>query len=205
MLPDGARRWECPGDDHLRGRVGGLALGVARRHRVAGRREERVRLVDPLVDDRDLDVLAGIGQARPPQRRRADLLRAAVELRAIADARVDAVDARERCRAGRAASGGGRRPSRSRPAGSASGSGRRERACDLRFQGVLSRRDRARVQATTRRERARARQRRLREADDDLDQLTARRRRFRACRSGRERDKSEQAEHETPSHADHAR
>ena len=85
-----AGRREGARDDHLRGRVRALALGKARRHREACGREERVRLVYPVVDDPDLHALARGRKRRPPQLRGADHGRAAEERSRVADARGDA-------------------------------------------------------------------------------------------------------------------
>ena len=60
-------------------RVGGAALREAGRHRVAGRVEERVRLVDAVVDDPDLDPVRPRWRGRAPELRRADQLGLAVE------------------------------------------------------------------------------------------------------------------------------
>src|SRR4030095_13959655 len=81
-------------------RVRGLTLGVARRHGVAGRREEWMPLVDPLVDDRDLHSLAGVLEPGAPERGRTDLLGAPIELRSVANTRVDLGDARQRAETG---------------------------------------------------------------------------------------------------------
>ncbi len=60
---------ERAGHDDLRRRVARVAAREARRRGEPGRVEERVRLVDPVVDDPDLDPLAGRRQRRrgPPQ------------------------------------------------------------------------------------------------------------------------------------------
>ena len=57
---------ERPGDDHLRGRVGLLALREAGGHRETRGIEEGVRLVEAVVDDPDLDPGAAVGQGRAP-------------------------------------------------------------------------------------------------------------------------------------------
>ena len=88
-----ARRHERPRDDHLRRRECRVPLRVARRVLVAGGVEERVRLVDALVDDPDLHPLARVGPRRPPDDGRADQLRRAIEARAVGRARPDARDA----------------------------------------------------------------------------------------------------------------
>ena len=62
-----------------------LTLGEARRHRVAGRVEVRMSLVDARVDDPDLDSLPGVARPGPQIAGRADLLHGAgVRLRRIA-------------------------------------------------------------------------------------------------------------------------
>ncbi len=76
-------------DDHLRGRVGGIALGEAGGIREARRAEEDVRLIEAVVEDRDLDALACGGERRPPHRRSADELRRAVEELVVGHARPD--------------------------------------------------------------------------------------------------------------------
>ena len=78
-----SRGRESAGGDHLRGRVRRVALREAGRHRVAGRVEEGVRLVDAVVDDPDLDPVArGAERRHAPHLGRADQTRAAVEQRA---------------------------------------------------------------------------------------------------------------------------
>ena len=92
--PRGGRR-EGAGGDHLGGRVRRLALREAGRHRVAGRVEERMPVVDSVVDDRDLHPLACGREALAPETGRADRGRAPVELRPVDRAAVhggDAVD-----------------------------------------------------------------------------------------------------------------
>ena len=84
----GAGPRERPRDDHLRRRVLGLALREAGRVRVAGRVEERVRLVDPVVDDPDLDPLAEPA-GRGPELVGVDHAGALVGVEVVADARVD--------------------------------------------------------------------------------------------------------------------
>ena len=96
VLPGRARRRERPRDDHLRGRIGGVPLRIPGGHRVAGRVEERVRLVDALVDDADLDPLARGREVGAPHRGCADQLGTAVEERVVRDARVDLRDSRHR-------------------------------------------------------------------------------------------------------------
>ena len=83
------RRSERSSDDHLGRRIRGLTLRKARGIRVTGRREERVCLVDAVVDDRDLHSLSCGRERRAPDRRRADELRRPVEQRVVADARPD--------------------------------------------------------------------------------------------------------------------
>ena len=53
-----------------------------------------MRLVDPLVDDPDLDPLPRARERRPPEGRRPDLLRPAVEEPRVPNARIDAGDPR---------------------------------------------------------------------------------------------------------------
>ena len=60
-------------DDHLRRRERRLTLREARRHRVAGRIEEWMALVDAAVDDADLHPVAGVRETWRPQLWRADL------------------------------------------------------------------------------------------------------------------------------------
>ena len=57
--------------------------------REAGRREEDVALVEPVVDDPDLHALARGRERRAPHGRRADQLRRPVEQRVVRDARPD--------------------------------------------------------------------------------------------------------------------
>ena len=90
-----SRRRERAGDDHLRGRVRRVPLREARRKRVAGGREEPVRLVDPVVDDPDLDALPRGREIRAPDLRGADHERAPEERAVVANARVDAGHARQ--------------------------------------------------------------------------------------------------------------
>ena len=81
--------------DHLRGRVGGLALRKAGWHRIPGGIEERMPVVDAVVDDPDLHPLARGRQPGAPEGGRADGGRAPVELGPVARAPVhggDAVD-----------------------------------------------------------------------------------------------------------------
>ena len=99
VLPRRPRRRERARDDHLRGREARVSLGVARRGRVALRVEERMRLVDALVDDPDLLALARGRERRAPERGGADQLGCAVERRVKGRRRPDfrdAGDARER-------------------------------------------------------------------------------------------------------------
>ena len=86
VAPVGARGRERARDDHLRRRVGGVALRISGGHREARRREERMRLVDAVVDHADLDPVARGRQRRAPDLRRADHLRALVERAVVADA-----------------------------------------------------------------------------------------------------------------------
>ncbi len=58
VLPARRRGHECARDDHLRRREGGVALREPGRVRVSGRVEERMSLVDAVVEDRDLDPVA---------------------------------------------------------------------------------------------------------------------------------------------------
>ena len=88
-----ARRHERPRDDHLRRRECRVPLRIARRVLVAGGVEERVRLVDALVDDPDLHPLTRVRERRPPDDGRADQLRRAIEARAVGRARPDTRDA----------------------------------------------------------------------------------------------------------------
>lgn len=94
--PRRRRRREGPGGDHLRGRERPLTLREPRRHREPGSPEERVRLIQAVVDDADLQALPGGGEVGPPERRRPDQARAAVEQSAVPQARIDVSDARER-------------------------------------------------------------------------------------------------------------
>ena len=115
VLPGGSGRRKRPRHDHLRGRIGDLSSREARRHRVSGRREVRVPLVDAVVDDRDLDPLTLVREAglprRPGGRAGCDLGRGA----RVRRARIDLLDAREGSQQGQ---GGGRhddgRPLRTR-------------------------------------------------------------------------------------------
>ena len=84
-----ARSRERARDDHLRRRVLGLSLREAGRIGEAGRVEERMRLVDPVVDDPDLQALARRGERRAPEIRRADQPGRAVEQRPVREARPD--------------------------------------------------------------------------------------------------------------------
>ena len=74
-----AGRRERARDDYLRRRVRGLSLRKPRWIAVARGAEERVRLVDPVVDDPDLHPLAGGCERRAPDGGSADQLRRAVE------------------------------------------------------------------------------------------------------------------------------
>ncbi len=76
VLPARRRRREGARDDDLGRRVRGVSLREAGGIRVAGRFEVWVRLVDPVVDEPDLDALAGGGELRAPERGRADQSRA---------------------------------------------------------------------------------------------------------------------------------
>ena len=80
---------ERPRDDHLRRRIRGLTLRKAGRICLPCRREERVRLVDSVVDDPDLHSLPCGRESRPPHGRRADDLRCLVEQCVVADTRPD--------------------------------------------------------------------------------------------------------------------
>src|SRR5207244_7670824 len=81
-------------DDHLRRHEPRRAARKAGGVRVSGRVEERVRRVDAGVDDADLDTLAGVAGRAGELRRAADL-RARVQGRRVAEARVDVVDEAE--------------------------------------------------------------------------------------------------------------
>ena len=83
-----ARADERAGDDHLRRRPLRAALREAGGVAVALRVEERVRLVDAVVDDGDLHPLAAAA-AGGCERARADQARAAVERERVAVARVE--------------------------------------------------------------------------------------------------------------------
>ena len=109
VLPVRGRRRECARDDHFRRGVGGVPLREPGGVRVAGRVEVGVRLVDPVVDQPDLDPLARGGEVRAPERGGADQVRAGVggrrragggrvAERVIRDGRPDG-DARERAQA----------------------------------------------------------------------------------------------------------
>ena len=93
-----ARPWggrlEGSRDDHLGGRVRRLPLGEAGWHREAGRIEERMPLVDPVVDDPDLRSLTARRELGPPERRCADRRDAAVEARAQVGTRMDLTNTR---------------------------------------------------------------------------------------------------------------
>ena len=95
---------------------------------VAGRVEERVRRVDPGVDDPDLHALPGGVERLAPERRSADLLRRGRQLRRVAPRREDVANTRQRAQPLDARSSAARARSRSRRAGSASRSRRREPA-----------------------------------------------------------------------------
>ena len=71
-------RGERARDDDLGRGIGGVPLREAGRIRVASCVEVGMRLVDAVVDDSDLDALAGGGEAGAPERRRADQGRAGV-------------------------------------------------------------------------------------------------------------------------------
>ena len=113
-------RRERAGDDHLGRRVGRVALRVAGGHREAGRREERMRLVDAVVDHADLDPVARGRERRAPDLRRADHLRALVERRGGSGRSAAPRARRESPRSGRPRRPGRRRRDRSARAGSAS-------------------------------------------------------------------------------------
>ena len=85
---------ERPCDDHLRRRPLLAALGESRRIGEAGRVEEAVGRVDPVVDDRDLHPLAAAA-ARRGERARADQTRAAVERERVPVARIQLLRERE--------------------------------------------------------------------------------------------------------------
>jgi hypothetical protein len=158
-----------------------------------------VRLVDPLVNDRDLDPLAGVLQAGPPERRRADLLRAAVELGAIADARVDALDAGERREPPELGTRhDDRHPVRYEPVAPAD-LGVRDRALDPAREGGLRGDHRVRLKLPARGP-ARRSERLLREADDDLDELFGGNASLSAGGSDGERQDGEHGDEKTPAH-----
>ena len=112
VLPGGSGRRKCPCHDHLRGRIGDLSSGEARRHRVAGRREVGVPLVDAVVDDRDLHPLTLVREAglprRPGGRAGCGVGRGA----RVRRARVDLLDAREGSQQGQGGGRAQRRPLR---------------------------------------------------------------------------------------------
>ena len=93
-VPPG-RSWrrKRPRDDHLRGGEPAVALREADRDVVPGWCEERMPLVDPVVDHADLHAAAGRLELGPPDSRRADRRRGVVEGRVVAHRRVHADDA----------------------------------------------------------------------------------------------------------------
>ena len=85
-----ARPREAASDDHLRRRRAGRSLREARRVREAGRIEERVLVIDAVVDDGHLHAVAA--RARQPRERgRAEHRRPAVQVERVRVARIDAV------------------------------------------------------------------------------------------------------------------
>ena len=79
--------------DHFRRREAPLPLREPRRIAVARRAEERVRLVDAVVDDADLHAVAGRRQGRAaPELVGADDRRASIERHAVAPSHVHAFD-----------------------------------------------------------------------------------------------------------------
>ena len=84
---------ECARDDHLGSRVRGLSLREPGRIGVAGRIEEGVGLVDPVVDDPDLHSLSRSCERGPPDGRCSDQLRRAVEQIVVRDGGPDLCDA----------------------------------------------------------------------------------------------------------------
>jgi hypothetical protein len=87
--------------DHLPARVAELALREARGRRVARAAEEGVRLVDPVVEDRDLHPGARLDARDSPERRRPDHRHAAVEHPAVRRSRVDLGEPRQARQVGR--------------------------------------------------------------------------------------------------------
>ena len=87
-LRAGAGAGEGTGDYHLRRREGGRPAREPGRIAEARRAEERVRLVDPVVDDPDLDAVAAVA-CRRPHLVGADDRRALVGVERVADAGVE--------------------------------------------------------------------------------------------------------------------
>ena len=87
------RRGERPRDDDLWRRVGRVPFREAGWVGQSGRIEERMPLVDALVDDRDLHAVPCGRERRAPERRRADQPRGAVERGVVRDAWPDPGDA----------------------------------------------------------------------------------------------------------------
>src|SRR5690349_1012758 len=87
-LGAGARARERARNDHLRRRELRLAPGEPGRIAETRRAEERVRLVDAVVDDADLDPVAAV-TGRRPHLVGADDRRALVGIERVADARID--------------------------------------------------------------------------------------------------------------------
>src|SRR4030095_3713510 len=87
-LPPGTGARERARHDHLLARPPAAALWEAHGVREPGRVEERVRLVDAVVDDPDLDPLAAAARGGP-EGVGADHRRALVRVEVVARARVD--------------------------------------------------------------------------------------------------------------------
>jgi hypothetical protein len=91
----GAGPWKASCGDHLRRRKRALTLGKTGRVGIAAWSEERVRVVDAVVDDPDLD--AGTGDPRRGREGRgADQARAAVQRQLVAQAGEELGDERHR-------------------------------------------------------------------------------------------------------------
>ena len=137
------RRRERAGDDHLRRRERGLSLREARRHGVAGGVEERVPLVDPVVDDPDLDPRCRRWRGSAPGVSRADRSGPRRGRRArgtVASAKTCVTPGRRESRETpfRGSDDG---EARSRRAGSASGRGAGERRVERGGEAALLRLD----------------------------------------------------------------
>jgi hypothetical protein len=87
------RRLERSRDDDLGRRVRRLALRIAGRHRVGRGIEERMALVQAVVEDRDLDPLAARFERRAPHPRCVDRGNAAVESGTVLHSSMDLADA----------------------------------------------------------------------------------------------------------------